>query len=95
MHGEFLVILRSCSLPLSISFLKQLEKPSATNKKRKEEWGSPCLRPLKGEKVCCRAPFILTEYLTDLTQAITLVIQWLSKPCLIRADSRKAQSTLS
>jgi hypothetical protein len=54
--------------------------------KGKDKRGSPCLRPLEREKFFCRAPFILT----DLTQAITLVIQWLSKPSLISVDSRKA-----
>jgi hypothetical protein len=90
MPGAFLVILSSCSLPFFIYFLKQLKKHSTTNKKRKEERGSPCLMPLEGEKVSCIAPFILTEYLADLTQAITIVIRWLSKLSLIRADSRKA-----
>jgi hypothetical protein len=50
MPEAFLVILSSCSLPLLISFLKQLENPSVKNMKGKDKRGSPCLRPLEREK---------------------------------------------
>jgi hypothetical protein len=50
MVGEDLEIFRPLMFPAASSLNKSLDKTSAPKMNKKRERGSPCLRPLEGEK---------------------------------------------
>ncbi|KAK4607135.1 hypothetical protein RGQ29_001096 [Quercus rubra] len=71
------------SEPIDVACLRRDESPSAQNKKRNREIGSPCLKPRESMMWPRGLPFNLTEYVTVVTYYIisltssSLVLEWL------------------
>jgi hypothetical protein len=95
MAGEDFEIFRPLIFPAASSLNKSLDKTSAPKMNKKGERGSPCLRPLVGEKSPKGLPLMRMEKVEEEIQTLIQLIQEEWNPSLLITERMKSHSILS